>query len=264
MRGLATSGHEVIVFDRVSPSTLEGVRWIKGDLENLGDVISVVAHADAVVHLAAFPIPYKEVPNHVLFRNNVIGTFNVHEAAYSLGIKRVVSTSSVAVLGWPYGDREILPKYLPFDEVHPVQAQDPYALGKLCEEQIARSYALKCDMETVVLRPDRVLLPEASAQLRKQGGMRPQRFDPCGYIDVRDLASAYRQAVELPGLRHDVMFIVADDSTVNVPLFELFPRLLPDVAEMAKPLTGNRSALSNEKAKKLLKWQPRHSWRVEN
>ena len=51
-----------------------------------------------MIHLAAFTMPYRDVPDHVLFRCNTMGTYIVHEAAFTLGIRRVVSTSSGAVV----------------------------------------------------------------------------------------------------------------------------------------------------------------------
>jgi nucleoside-diphosphate-sugar epimerase len=262
VRELLGASHQVTVFDRVPPPPAEGCHWVRGDIEDFGDVMSVLLGADAVVHLAAFAMPYQEAPNHVLFRTNTVGTYNVHEAAACLGIRRVVSTSSGAIVGWTYRTRELRPEYLPIDEEHPVSPQDPYGLSKLCGEAVARGYTLKCGMETIALRPAWVMIPEESDRLRTQGGRKPQRFDVFAYIDVRDLATAYRQAVEVPGLNHEVFYIVADDSVSSEPLCDLLPRLMPDLGPMAKDLTGTRSGVSNEKAKRMLHWQPCYSWRT--
>lgn len=262
VKELLSFGHEVTVFDRVAPLAEKGVPWIRGDIENLGEVTSALRGVEAVVHLAAFTMPYRDVPDHVLFRCNTMGTYNVHEAAFTLGIKRVVSTSSGAVVGWTYRTRELRPQYLPVDEDHPVSPQDPYGLSKLCGEAVARSYTLKCDMETVALRPAWVMTPDVSNELRTQGGRIPERFDLFAYIDVRDLATAYRQAVEQPGLRHEVFFVVADDSVAKEPLCDLLPRLMPGLGDMAKGLTGVKCGVSNKKVKRMLQWQPRHSWRI--
>ncbi len=258
---ILSGGHNVIVYDKVPPPANEGVRWVKGDIEDLGEVISGLRGVDAVVHLAAFTMPYRDVPDHVLFRANLLGTYNVHEAAFILGIRRVVSTSSGAALGWTYRTREFMPRYLPVDENHPLSPQDPYGLSKLCGEEVARSYTLKCDMETVALRPAWVMTPEVSDDLRLQGGRNPKKFDLCAYTDVRDLASAYRLAVEIPGLRHEVFFIVGDDSVAKEPLCDVLPRLIPGLGDLAKNLTGIKSGVSNQKAKRMLQWHPRHPWR---
>jgi nucleoside-diphosphate-sugar epimerase len=255
-----SAGHTVTVFDRLPPADAKDAQWIRGNIEEFDEVVQALAGADAVVHLAGIPIPGK-VPDHVLFRTNTLGTYNVHEACYRLGIKRVVSTSSGAVLGWTYGERELIPKYLPIDEDHPVSPHDPYGMSKLCGEEIARAYALKCGMEAIALRPPRVLFPDGAEQLREQGGTRPKKFDLCGYIDARDLAGAYRRAVELPDLGASVFFVAADDSTAAEPLCEILPRLMPVLGDMAKTLTGDRPGVTNERAKRSLQWQPRYSWR---
>ncbi|MBM2812014.1 MAG: NAD-dependent epimerase/dehydratase, partial [Chloroflexi bacterium] len=147
------------MFDRVA-SSVPGARWARGSTTDYGDVVTGLQGADAVIHLAAYPIPYKEVPNHVLFSNNVVSTYNVFEAAAFLGIKRVVTASSSAISGWTYGNQPLLPQYLPIDEDHPLNPHDPYGLGKLCDESIARSFSLRCGMETVNLRLGWVLFPQ--------------------------------------------------------------------------------------------------------
>jgi nucleoside-diphosphate-sugar epimerase len=112
----------------------------------------------------------------------------------------------------------------------------------------------------VTLRPPRVLFPDGAERLREQGGNHPKKFDLCGYIDPRDLAGAYRRCVEIPNLGHGVFFVAADDSTAAEPLCDLLPRLMPALGEKARTLTGDRPGVSNERAKRLLQWQPRYSW----
>jgi UDP-glucose 4-epimerase len=258
--GELVAAHSITVFDRLPPANANGIQWINGNVEEFNEVVQAFAGADAIIHLAAIPLP-GTVPDHVLFRTNTLGTYNVHEACYRLGIRRVVSTSSGAVLGWTYGEREWFPQYLPVDEDHPLNPHDAYGLSKLCGEEIARAYVFKCDMEAIVLRPSWVLFPETSKQLRERGGNQLKRFDPCAYVDVRDLAQAYGKAVELPNLKHGVFFVAADDSSAAEPLCEILPRVMPALGDMAKTLTGNRPGVSNARAKRLLQWQPLYSWR---
>jgi len=252
--------HEVVVLDRVAGPEQEGVRYVVGDVTDLGQVMGTVAGADAIVHLAAIR-RWGIAPNEVTFRTNVMGTFNVHEAAWRLGIRRVASVSSEAVLGWDYREREFVPDYLPIDEDHPVRPQDAYGLSKEVGEAIARSFTAKCGMVTVVLRPPWIVAPEELEALRRDGGRQPTRWHLFNYIDVRDLAAAFRLAVERPLEGHVVLYIVADDSVIGEPLSEVLPRYLPETAELARPFTDSRPSVSNARAKELLGWQPRRSWR---
>jgi nucleoside-diphosphate-sugar epimerase len=254
------AAHDVIVLDHVPGSEQEGVRYVVGDVTDLGQVIGTVAGADAIIHLAAIR-RWGIAPNEVTFGTNVMGTFNVHEAACLLGIRRVVCASSEAVLGWDYREREFPPDYLPIDEAHPVRPQDSYGLSKEAGEAIAASYTAKGDMVTVMLRPPWIVAPEEMAALRQNGGRQPTRFVPFNYIDVRDLAAAFRLAIERPLEGHHVLFIMADDSVIAEPLATAMPRWLPETAEISRPFTGSQPSVSNARAKAVLGWQPRHSWR---
>ena len=142
--------------------------------------------------------------------------------------------------------------------MHP---QDSYGLSKQLGEAMACSYTNKCDMETIVLRPPWVVAPAQMDELRRAGGGKPDRFRLYSYVDVRDAAEAFRLAVERPVRSHQVLDVCADDSRVAEPLCELLPRLLPALGDMARDLTGSRPAASNARAKAVLGWQPRRSWR---
>jgi nucleoside-diphosphate-sugar epimerase len=251
--------HDVTVLDRVAGNE-PGVQYLVGDVADLGQVYGALAGADAVIHLAAVR-RHGIAPNEVTFRVNVMGTFNVHEAAYQLGIRRVVTTSSQAILGWDYRERDFPPAYLPVDEDHPVQPQDAYGLSKEVVEALARSYARK-GQETIVLRPNAVVTPDELEERRAQGGRRPDKFLLYSYLDARDAARAYRLAVERPIEPGTVLFVVADDTSVAEPLCDLLPRLMPLVGDKARELTGTRPAISNARAKAVLGWAPRHTWRT--
>jgi nucleoside-diphosphate-sugar epimerase len=206
------AGHEVTVLDRVPGPESPGVKYLIGDVQDLGQVFEAVVGCDAVIHLAAIKNPNVATAK-LTFQTNVLGTFNVHHAAFRFGVKRVVSTSSIAILGWSYSEEDFEPDYLPVDEDHSVKPQDVYGLSKQIGEDIARSYMRK-GVETVVLRPGGVVTPEALEQIKREGGRRPTKFQTYCYIDVRDLATAYRLGVERPVPSGTVLFVVADDSDV--------------------------------------------------
>ena len=260
VRELVAAGDEVTVFDRVPGPESGPVRYLAGEIQDLGQVFGALAGAQAVIHLAAVR-RFGIATNDVIFRTNVLGTYNVHEAAWRLGIRRVVSTSSESILGWHYRERDFLPSYLPLDEEHEINPQDSYALSKQLGENIARSYNAKCGMETVTLRPPWVVSPEQLKDLQRKGGRQPKGFDLYNYVDARDLAEAYRLALVCPIEGYTVLYTVADDSSVGEPLANLLPRMLPAIGDLARELTGSRPSIRNDKAKRVLGWQPRRSWR---
>jgi nucleoside-diphosphate-sugar epimerase len=116
-------------------------------------------------------------------------------------------------------------------------------------------------METVILRPPALLPPEEMEQLRRAGGRGVTGFRLYSYIDLRDLAEMYRLAIERPIEGCAILFAAADDSAVAEPLCDLLPRLLPSLGDLARELTGSRPSISNARAKAVLGWTPKHSWR---
>lgn len=261
---VGSTPHEVRVFDLVRGQETDRVRYFTGNIQDLGQVFEALADTEAVIHLAGIPT-HSVAPNEVTFRTNVMGTFNVHEAAWRLGIHRVVTMSSEAVLGWAPGAcaREHVPEYLPIDEDHPLCPQDAYSLSKQAGEAIARSYTERSGMQTVILRPPWIVSPEEMQSLRRTSGVTPARFALYHYIDARDLAKACRLAVELPLAGCNTLFVGSGESCVNEPLCTLYPRLMPAIGNKASGLTGIRSSVSVEKARKVLGWSPTRSWRVD-
>ena len=256
--------HDVLILDKAPMPEREGVRYLAGDIEDFGRVRAALSGADAVIHLAGIHT-HGILPNEDTFRINATGTFNVHEAAWRLGIPRVVTMSSEAVLGWAPGswEREHVPAYLPIDEDHPVGAQDAYGLSKVVGEAIARSYTAKCGMETVILRPPWIASAEELESLRESGGVTPAKFGLYHYIDARDLAAACRAAIERPMAGSHTLFVGSGETTVAEPLRTLYPRLMPAIGDRADDLTGTRGPVSMERARTLLGWAPIRSWRTD-
>src|SRR5579883_199748 len=150
--------YDVTVFDRVLPSSRYRAHYRVGDHEDLGQLCQACAGAAAVLHLSAIPAP-RTYPDSDVFRTNVVGTFNAHQAATMLGISTVVSTSSQAAYGWGWGEHDFLPRYLPLDEDHPDEPDDAYGLSKVVGEKIAQTFHRKSGMHTIVLRPPLVIFP---------------------------------------------------------------------------------------------------------
>src|SRR5262247_3831389 len=258
--GVGKVGQWVVgeLLDRLPGPEREAVKYLMGDVQDLGQVMEAMADAEAVIHLAAIHNPNIATTS-VTYETNVVGTFNVHHAAFRLGIKRVVSASSNAIVGWSYSEC-FMPDYLPIDEDHPLRPEDVYGLSKEIGETIAQSYSRK-GLETIMLRPSGVVTPEELEQIKKEGGRRLSGFQAYSYIDARDLAVAFRLSVERSIPSGTALFVVSDDSTIAEPLCDLYPRVMPSIGDKARSLTGSKGSYSNSRAKKFLGWQPIHSWR---
>ena len=105
--------HDVSVFDRAASAELPVPQTV-GDHADFEAVAKALEGAEAVIHLSAYPGPGL-APDYVLFQGNVAGTFNVHDAASRMGVRRVVTLSSESILGWTFSTRPFVPDYLPID-----------------------------------------------------------------------------------------------------------------------------------------------------
>ena len=212
------------------------------------------------MHLAAIPSPIGREPEDV-FANNMTSTFNVVEAAIRQDARKVIYSSSGSALGFAFRFREMVPDYMPMDEEHPLRPQDAYGLSKWLGEEILEAATRRTGIRTIVLRPTTVIGPEDYAERV------PRMLDNGGgtfaYVDARDFARAVRAALEDTEIEHDRFFITADDAMSREPLATAFPRRFPGSEAACAALTGTEGPISCAKAKRMLGYRPRHSWRTE-
>jgi UDP-glucose 4-epimerase len=139
LRELLAHGHTVVSCGRTPPN-LEGVPHIAVDIGSLDSMRAAVRGQDAVVHLAAVAHPKRATPEQ-LMQANVMGTFNVLEAAVREGVGKVVFGSTDATFGFAFSRVPMTPRYLPVDEEHPCEPEDEYGLSKLIGETMCRRYS---------------------------------------------------------------------------------------------------------------------------
>ncbi|TVY11286.1 NAD-dependent epimerase/dehydratase family protein [Paenibacillus cremeus] len=253
-------GYEVVNADiRLPEEPL--CKTVITDLKNLGEVYGLLSGAAAVVHLAAIPVAYSH-PNEVTFQNNVMSTYNILEAASGLGIRKAVIASSESSYGLVFAVKPFAPQYVPMDEEHPQLPQDSYGLSKIVNEQTAEMFHRKTGMQIVSFRLGNVIAPEMYQNF--PGFIHdPEKRKRIlwSYIDTRDAAAACRLAIEADGLGAVALNIAADDTSMDIKSRDLMAAAYPEVQNLRATLDGYETLLSNEKAKKLLNWQPVHSWR---
>ncbi|MEM2154801.1 MAG: NAD(P)-dependent oxidoreductase [Nitrososphaeria archaeon] len=265
VRALIECGHEVTSVDRVHPKTggidqiLEGFTRITADIMDLGNVYDVLKGHDAVIHLAALIDP-RFFSTGDVFRTNVISTFNVLQAAWQFGIKKVVIASTATILGTQFAYKDFDPIYFPIDEEHPIQPQDCYALSKLVGEEIAKSFVRRGDITVTALRFAWIQTPESYSTNLLPIIERPElnRTNFWTYVDVRDAAQACRLAMEKNINGFNAFYICAEDTFMNIPTVELLKRYYPSVP-LKRPLEDYESPISIGKAKQYLNYKPKFS-----
>jgi len=261
----AAGGYEVWAVDRSLPPAGSAGRALLVDLADAGSVYGALSGADAVIHLGAYPSTAHH-PGEQVFTNNTAASAHVAAAAAGLGIKRVVYASSITTYGLEEQVRRGGVTSLPADESVGPAPDDFYALSKRVGEEIFTLAGQEHGLRTASLR---IALVIGADEYAERGAPRGQRDASAGlwaYVDARDVAQAARLALEHlddlgPG--NHPFNVGAADAHSEEPLAVVIPRFVPELASLAAGLTGTEPAYSIEKARRLLGYAPRYSWRTE-
>ena len=273
---LVDHGYQVLNLD-TKPLDNPKVRTLVTDITDSGQVFNALSSymglhefdpnlapqpVDAVVHFAAIP-RIMLVPDNEVYRINVMGTYNVIEAALKLGIRKVIIASSETTYGLVFNHTHRDPEYFPLDEDYPVDPRDSYATSKICNEKTAQAFAGRTGADVYAIRIGNVVEPDeyklfpgffAKPDFRKRIAW--------SYIDARDLGQIVRLAIEKDGLGFQIFNAVNDHTSSDLPTSELIKRYYPNV-----PVRGEmgefEGLLSNRKTKKVLGFQEAHNWRRE-
>lgn len=119
-----------------------GETYVKADLTNLDDITALLEGADMVVHFGAIG---DEAPFDTILGPNIIGAYNVWEAAYKNGVRRVVYASSIHAVG-------MHPKTEFIGTDAPHRPDTFYGLAKCFAEDLASLYWDKRGIESVCMR----------------------------------------------------------------------------------------------------------------
>jgi nucleoside-diphosphate-sugar epimerase len=253
---LVENEHDVLSVDVVPPAE-PATPFLFADLTDFGQTVECLAGVEGIVHLAAIPASNIHT-EHATFRTNMLSTYNVFEAARVLGLSRVVWASSETILGLPF-DREP-PAYAPIDEQHPPRPESSYALSKLLSEELGRQLHRWTGTPYVALRFSNIMEPpdyERFPSFWSDASMR--RWNLWGYVDARDVAQSCRRALDADvGAEHFI--VAAADTVMNRPSAELMAEVYPSVPYRSTAGEFD-TLLSIQKARDLLGYEPRWSWR---
>jgi uronate dehydrogenase len=123
-------------------SAASGEEVVQAALEDRAAVHALLQGIDAVVHLGGLST---EHPFDEILQANIVGTYNLYEAARRHGVKRIVFASSNHVTGF-YRQDEVI------DATMPARPDSYYGLSKAFGENLSRFYFDRYGIETVCLR----------------------------------------------------------------------------------------------------------------
>ena len=261
----AAGGYEAWAVDRTLPPPGAASRALLVDLADAGSVYGALAGAEAVIHLGAYPSTAHH-PGEQVFTNNTAASAHVAAACGALGIRRVVYASSITTYGLDHQARHGGITRLPADEAVGQRPDDFYALSKWVGEEVFTLAGIEHGIATASLRIALVVGPDEYQTRGRPRGQRDASAGLWAYVDSRDVAQAARLAlehVEALGAGNHPFNVGAADAHSELPLAEVIPRFVPELTSPAAGLAGTEPAYSIGRARRVLGYAPRYSWRTE-
>jgi nucleoside-diphosphate-sugar epimerase len=265
LKDLVASGYDVLNLDQ-APAREAICPTVRVDLTDFGEVMQVISGGldehggppDAVVHLAAIPAP-GQFANNRTFRNNVPASYNIFEACRVAGVKNIVFASSETVLGLPF---DTPPPYVPVDEEYFPRPETAYSLGKLLDETMAAQFCRwDPELRIVGLRFSNVMeIEDYKAFPSFDADPLKRKWNLWGYIDARDGAQAVRRSIEAQFKGFEAFIIANADTVMSRSNVSLMAEIFPDVPHKGQ-LSANGTLLGIDKARRMLDYNPQHSWR---
>lgn len=256
--------------DTIDNNVLKNIECFSGDIRDREIIKYGMKGCDCVLHLAALiAIPYSYLSPKSYIDTNIIGTYNLLQAARDLNINRVIHTSTSEV----YGSAQSIP----IDENHRLEGQSPYAASKISADQLALSFHRSFQLPVSIIRPfntygprqsQRAIIPTIISQINnnkkivKLGNLKPTR----DFSFVSDTANAFELSINAKNIFGEVInlgsnFDISMEDTFNLIVNLMKKEVKLQVSkERVRPKKSEVTRLlaSNKKAKRLLNWSPKY------
>jgi uronate dehydrogenase len=187
-RNLAGRFALVRVLDRTLETELgENEEAQVGDVADMAAVTKAMAGMDAVIHLAAQPT---EAPFEVILQSNLVGTWNVYEAARLEAVARVIFASSNHAVGF-------YPRTQTIDHLALPRPDSRYGLSKCFGEAVGALFADKYGVKSMHIRiGNNADLPGSERALAH-------------WVSGRDLAQLVMIGLEHPEIHNTIVYGVS-------------------------------------------------------
>jgi NAD dependent epimerase/dehydratase len=255
--------------DHSNADVKQSVEVVAGDIRDALSVREAMRGCEIVFHLAALiAIPYSYRAPESYVDTNIKGTLNVLQAARDLGNIKVIQTSTSEVYGTA--------QFVPITELHPLNAQSPYAATKVAADQMALAYCRSFEIPVAIVRPfntygprqsARAVIPTIISQIaagRKQiqlGSCEPTR-DFNFVLDVVQgfiaIANSEKAIGEVINVGSNFEISIGDTAKLIVDIMNVGAEIVTDAARLRPEKSEvERLWASNKKAKSLANWQPK-------
>jgi len=167
-----------------------GEEFMPADLAEMTAVERICAGVDGVIHLGASSVEDRWEP---ILENNIVGCYNLFEAARRQGVRRVVFATTNHVVGFYRRQRTIDHTVMP-------RPDSRYGVSKAFGEALGRMYADKYGLRALNIRIGNV-------------DQRPvDRRRLSIWISPRDLVQLMRIGLEHPDLHFEVVYGISDNA----------------------------------------------------
>jgi uronate dehydrogenase len=165
----------------------KGEKFVRADVSRMPDALRITRGVDAIVHLGGYSV---EGPWEGILQANIIGCYNVFEAARRNGVKRILFPTSNHAVGFYRRDETIDHRVYP-------KPDSRYGVSKVFGEALGSLYADKYGMEVFMMRI---------------GNVNPRPLDKRRlsiWFSPRDLAQLVQIGIERPGIRFEIVYGVS-------------------------------------------------------
>ncbi len=190
----ARAGYDLVLIDQAAGGD---AAIVEADLSGADEKwASMFAGADAIVHLAANAAADASWP--ALIGPNVLGAFNVYQAAAAQGVKRIVYASSVWAMGARRHDA------MPIGEGPAEPGAHPYGASKAIGERIGQTFVETHRINTVALR-----LGACAPGANNPWPMND--WDDACWVSNRDMCDGFTRAIEAETAGFLIANLVSDN-----------------------------------------------------
>jgi len=176
--------YRLVVSDKRDLKKGKNEKFIRADVSKTADAMKITKGVDAIVHLGGYSV---EGPWEGILQANIIGTYNIFEAARRNGVKRIVFPTSNHAVGFYRRDQTIDHRVYP-------KPDGRYGVSKVFGEALGSLYADKYGMEMYMIRI---------------GNVNPKPIDKRRlsiWISPRDIAQLVSIGIDRPGIKFEIVY----------------------------------------------------------